>query len=112
MTFASLNVFGRTLKSLGTAGRNHWADHQVSLLIGPKVKPGVVGGVEYAATKGEHIALPIDSASGQGTANGDLKEADLLGSFGKTLCTAVGMAPTVTDKLIARGKTIASSITP
>ncbi len=110
VTFASLNVFGRTLKSLGTVGRNHWADHQVSILIGPKVKGGVVGGVVSAPSKGDYVALPIDSTSGMGTPNGDLQEGDLLGSFGKTLCSALGMQQSVIDQTIAKGKVVAGAL--
>jgi hypothetical protein len=111
VTFASLNVFGRTMKQLGQNGRNHWADHQVSLLIGPKVKAGVVGGVVSAPSKGDYVALPIDSASGTGTMTGDLQEGDLLGSFGKTLCSALGVPQSVTDTLISKGKTVAGALT-
>jgi hypothetical protein len=45
VTFASMNVFGRTLLRKGTAGRDHWPRHAVSLLIGKRVRAGVVGGV-------------------------------------------------------------------
>jgi hypothetical protein len=111
VTFASLNVFGRTLKSLGEVGRNHWADHHVSILIGPKVKAGVVGGVVSAPSKGDYVALPIDSGSGMGTPNGDLQEGDLLGSLGKTLCAAMGVPQQIIDQSISSGKVVAGALT-
>lgn len=106
VTFASLNVFGRTLKSLGSRGRNHWADHQVSILIGPKVRGGVVGGVQASPSKGDYVALPIDSRTGAGTPGGDLQEGDLLSSFGKTLAAAAGVDAAMAEQRILKGRRV------
>jgi uncharacterized protein DUF1501 len=34
VTFAAYNVFGRTLKENGLAGRDHWGSHHTTLMIG------------------------------------------------------------------------------
>ncbi len=38
VTFAMYNVFGRTLKKKGTRGRDHWASHHVTLMIGKPIR--------------------------------------------------------------------------
>lgn len=110
VTFATLNVFGRTLSQLGTAGRNHWAEHQVSVMIGSRIKGGVVGGLSLNSSLNEYTALPIDSASGQGNLNGDIPTPDLLASFGKTLCHAVGLPQALYDQQISRGKAVTGTL--
>ena len=55
VTFATLNVFGRTLLRKGTAGRDHWPRHAVSLLIGKRVRAGVVGGVVVGAERPQSL---------------------------------------------------------
>ena len=59
VTFATLNVFGRTFDGLN--GRGHNASHAVSVMIGKGFKGGVVGGI----VPGGHAA-DIDAASGRG----------------------------------------------
>ncbi|MBE7220160.1 MAG: DUF1501 domain-containing protein, partial [Caulobacteraceae bacterium] len=44
VTFATLNVFGRTLGAKGTAGRDHLAQHHVTYAAGKYVRAGVYGG--------------------------------------------------------------------
>ena len=44
VTFASLNVFGRTLKRNAGGGRNHNQNHHVMALFGKHVQGGVIGG--------------------------------------------------------------------
>ena len=88
VSFASLNVFGRTLGRGNADGRQHNPNHQVSLLIGKPFRGGVVGGV--ASLKDDYGALPIDAASGAGLASGNISPADTLASFGRTLLASVG----------------------
>ena len=98
-------MFGRTLTQLGSAGRNHWAEHHVSVMIGSKIKGGVVGGIQMNSNLGEYTA-GHDGGLGQRGHNlsGDVPTSDLLASFGKTLCHAVGMPQAVYDQQISKGK--------
>jgi hypothetical protein len=108
VTFALTNVFGRTLKKLGLRGRDHWASHHVSVLIGKGVRGGVVGGVEPKA--GDYYCTAIDSATGSSAAAGDIAFADTLGAMGKTLGAAVGVAPASLDVEINRGKVVRGAL--
>src|SRR5205085_9057497 len=83
-TFAMYNVFGRTLIKHGTQGRDHWASHHTTVMIGKPIRPGVIGGLEPQA--GDYYASPIDSKTGKGvTGGGDIPFADTLAAMGKTL---------------------------
>src|SRR5260370_40492949 len=70
VTFAMMNVFGRTLSAShgATNGRNHHGDHHVTVLIGKPMKGGVVGGLEPA--NNDYRATSIDSRSGGAGAGG------------------------------------------
>ncbi len=82
VTFAAMNVFGRTLVQNKAGGRDHLANHHVTVMIGKNVRPGVVGGI---APKGnDFTALPIDSRTGQGLAGADIPFEETLGAVGKT----------------------------
>jgi hypothetical protein len=109
VTFATLNVFGRTLKQLGRKGRNHWADHQVSMMIGKGLRGGVVGGVAAGAS-GDYAALPIDSRSGRGDPGGDIPASATLSAFAKTLGAALGVPQGVLDASITRGRVVAAAL--
>jgi hypothetical protein len=109
VTFATLNVFGRTLKQIGTKGRHHWADHQVSLLIGKPIRAGVVGGIAPGASQ-DYSALPIDARSGAGTTAGDIPVSQTLSAFGKTLGSAVGLPEDMLEKNISRGKVVRAAL--
>jgi len=65
VTFATINVFGRTLSAAkgNGRGRTHHGDHHVAVLIGKPFKGGVVGGVEPA--DGDYRATSIDATSGR-----------------------------------------------
>ncbi len=106
VTFAAYNVFGRTLKKLGTKGRDHWASHHCSILSGKAIKAGVVGGLEPKA--GDYYATSINSKTG--ASGGDIEFGDTLASMGKTLGAAVGIAREDLDKAIMRGKVVASAL--
>jgi hypothetical protein len=108
VTFAMLNVFGRTLKKLGTVGRDHWASHNTAVLIGKNVRPGVIGGLE--AKGGDYAATAINSTSGAPDPAGDIKFEDTLGSLGKTLGAALGVARPALDQQISRGKVVTSAV--
>jgi hypothetical protein len=102
VTFLSLNVFGRTLGATSTDGRQHNGNHEVSLSIGKPFRGGVIGGV--GPVDGDYGALGIDANSG---APGiDVAPIDTLGAFGKTVLTAVGVAPAVVTQSISSGAVI------
>lgn len=109
-TFAMMNVFGRTLIKLGLAGRDHWASHHATVMIGKGIRAGVVGGLEPKA--GDYYATPIDSSTGRAApgGGGDIAFADTLGAMGKTLGVAVGVARGVLDQQISQGKPVAAAL--
>lgn len=112
VTFATLHTFGRTLKQLGTAGRNHWADHHVATLIGKGIKPGVIGGLVAAPSKSDYTALAIDSTTGRGVMNGgDIQPGDSLGALGKTLGAALGVPKSYLNQAITKGLPVPAALT-
>jgi hypothetical protein len=108
VTFVWNTVFGRTLRSKGTRGRDHWANHNVSVLIGPNVRPGVVGGLRVTR---EGEATGIDSTTGAAVpGGGDVSFADTLYAFGRTLAAAVGVPDEGLAAELPRGKVIAGAL--
>jgi hypothetical protein len=108
-TFALYNVFGRTLKKLGVQGRDHWASHHTSVLIGKPIRGGVIGGLEPKA--GDYYATPIDSKTGRGVAGGgDIAFNDTLAAMGKTLGAAVGLSREALGTEISQGKIVESAL--
>ena len=101
VTFATINVFGRTFDTLN--GRGHNASHAVSLMIGKGFRGGVVGGI----TPGGHAA-DIDSASGLAVDGGDLSAADSLASVAKTLSMGVGLTDAQVNDRITTGRAVRS----
>jgi len=110
VTFASMNVFGRTMSidHKQRTGRDHLANHHCTLVIGKGIRGSVVGGVAPKAD--DFGALPIDSATGRGDPSGDISFDDSLGAVGKTLGAAVGVDPKVLDDQIVQGKVIAGAL--
>ncbi len=104
----SLNVFGRTLGADSTDGRQHNPNHQVSIAIGKPFAGGVIGGVTKLGK--DFGALAIDSASGAGSAAGDIKAEATLASFGKTALAAIGTPDAQIDMLITRGSVIRGAL--
>ncbi|MFT3695280.1 MAG: hypothetical protein QM831_19260 [Kofleriaceae bacterium] len=100
VSFASLNVFGRTLAGSHTDGRDHNPNHQVSITIGKGFAGGVLGGLQ-----------PIGSDFGC-TDIGSVKAVDTLASYGKTLMTAVGIDEAYTNKVITSGSVITGALAP
>ncbi len=97
VTFASLNVFGRTLLQQG-AGRSHNRNHHLTMIVGRNVKGGVIGGV--TPMNGDYGALNINSKTGAGEASGDIALTDSLSSVGKTLGVALGIPQSVVDATV------------
>jgi hypothetical protein len=101
VTFATLNVFGRTFD--GVNGRGHNASHAVSVIIGKGFKGGVVGGL----LPGGHAA-DIDPASGLAAEGGELGAGDSLASVAKTLGVGLGLTGAQVDDQMTAGRTIPS----
>lgn len=111
VTFAMMNVFGRTMIAADSGnGRQHNAGHHVTVLIGPGIKASVIGGVAQPAAGKEYQALPIVSATGAGSASGDVGYSDTFASMGKTLAAAVGLSPDVVDKNVLRGVAVKAAL--
>jgi hypothetical protein len=108
VTFASLNVFGRTLKRNAGGGRNHNQNHHVMTLFGKHVRGGVIGGV--GPVDGDFGALAIDSKSGKGGAGGDIDPLSSLESAGKTLAAALQVPNDRIEARINAGKVVAAAI--
>jgi hypothetical protein len=108
VSFISLNVFGRTLGPSNTDGRQHNANHQVSIAIGKPFKSGVIGGV--GPVDKDYGALAVNSQNGRGGAGGDVEPAATLPSFGKTVLTAVGVDDATIDQSITAGKVIPAAL--
>lgn len=107
VTFATCNVFGRTLvKTREGNGRNHNQNHHTTLMIGKGLKGGVVGGVVKLGT--DFGAEGIDSATGAMNPAGDIKASETLESMSKTLGKAMGVAPQALDARIKGGKPVAA----
>jgi hypothetical protein len=105
VTFAMMNVFGRTMIAANNAnanGRQHNADHHCTLMIGSGIQGGVVGGVAQPASGQEYQALPIDSSTGKGSTSGDVVFTSTFGAMGQTLAAACGLAPaTISSNIVA-----------
>lgn len=110
VTFVAQNVFGRTLsrKVRSTDGRDHHGNHHCTVMIGPRLRGSVIGGLELQGI--EYQAQAISSQTGQGGAGGDIAFADTLGAVGKTLGAAVGVNQSVLDSQITQGKVVTAAL--
>jgi hypothetical protein len=101
VTFATLNVFGRSLAQGGDQGRSHWSNHHTAVVIGKPFKAGVIGGLVPIGN--DLGAAAIDSATGDASTSGDIAVADSLPSFAKTLGRGLGVAQDYLDENIRGG---------
>ena len=108
VTFLSLNVFGRTLGPSNTDGRQHNANHQVSITIGKPFRGGVVGAIGPVAP--DFGATAIDSMTGAGAPSGDIHAIDSLAAFGQTMLAAVGGDPTAISSPTNTGKVVTAAL--
>lgn len=110
-SFALLNVFGRTLRRHGRAGRDHWADHHTAVVIGRPFAPAVIGGV---APRGDDFAAtPICARTGAPVA-ADTPQAIALSatlpSLGKTLGHGLGLPQELLDAAIPCGQVVRAAL--
>lgn len=98
VTFASFNVFGRTLL-LDGPGRSHNRFHHVTVLIGRHVRGSVIGGIERNSR--DYGATAFDSQTGLSTPDGDITQAESLASAGKTLGRSLGLSAEAVDATVA-----------
>lgn len=120
VTFAVLNVFGRNLngsKVESRGGRDHYANHAVSVLIGKHIKPGVTGGIALGTGGGfggganALAAAHIDSSTGLPSPNGDVPSSETYGALARTLGVALGIpAASLEPDFTAKGKVINSAL--
>ena len=117
VTFATLNVFGRNLNGIaktdGRAGRDHYGNHAVTVMIGKNVKPGVYGGVATGSSAA-FLASAIDSATGAPNASGDIPVAQTHVSAMRTLGVSLGIpeGDMATDfTAMAGGKVVKAAVT-
>lgn len=109
VTFATLNVFGRSLAQGGNQGRSHWSNHHTAVVIGKGFKPAVIGGL---VPVGDDLgAANIDSATGNASDTGDIKVGDSLPSFAKTLGRGLGVPQSVLDENIRGGAGVGAGAT-
>lgn len=108
VSLLTLNVFGRTLGSSNTDGRQHNENHQVSLAIGKPFRAGVIGGVGPVGR--DYGALAIDAKTGKGAAGGAIAPDDSLASFGKTALAAVGVEAGTITSAITSGEVITGAL--
>jgi hypothetical protein len=104
----TLNVFGRTLKSKGTKGRDHNKSHHVTVLMGDGIKGGIVGGIEHNKSGSDYQAQAIDSVTGAGSSSGDIPFEETLGAMGKTLGRAMGISAARMEQILPVGKVVQS----
>lgn len=116
VTFSTMNVFGRNLNGIAKVtdrtGRDHYGNHNVTLMIGKNFKSSVIGGV-VASSGGAYVANGIDSASGSPAASGDIPAAQTLVAAARTLGSGLGIPDSVqTPDWIASagGKTVPAAL--
>lgn len=101
VTFAMLNVFGRTLARNRSGGRDHNRHHGVMVSFGTGVKGGVYGGVNSNGR-----CRRINPNNGRPVNNGGIAEGDTLGTAGKSLLAAMGHNQAEIDDRIRRGRVL------
>jgi hypothetical protein len=115
VTFSSLNVFGRNLngisKTESKAGRDHYGNHSVAVMIGKNVQPGITGGVANVSggfgSSGTALgAGDIDSATGMvAPSGGDVARLDTHVAMARTLGAALGIPQAQMDQALVQGGT-------
>lgn len=102
----SINVFGRTLRTRGTAGRDHQRGHHVTVMMGPGLRGSVIGGVERSGN--DFRSTSIDSTTG--LPGGDIPFEENLGAMAKTLGAALGVPSEVLDESVHLGRPVRAAL--
>ena len=108
VTLMGLNVFGRTLASKGTTGRDHNGNLQGVFMTGANFKGGVIGGVK--PTGGDYGSMGIESDTGAANDNGDIPFLETFAAMGKTVGRGVGVEQAFLDANITGGKTVTAAL--
>lgn len=120
VTFATMNVFGRNLNGISKvtsrAGRDHYGNHSVMVMVGKNVKPGVIGGaVPGSGSNTALVASDIDSATGASMmGGGDIPANRTHVSAARTLGAALGLPDSVANGdyiAAAGGKVVGAALT-
>lgn len=105
-TFATLNTFGRTFKA--TSGRAHNGGHHVLSMVGPKVKPGVVGAPKPGPR--DYAAAAFASTTGRVDGTVDVAEDKTFIAAARTLMKATGVPDDRIDARLPGAPTIAAVV--
>ncbi len=108
VTFAVLNVFGRTLKRNTRGGRDHNGNAHAMMMFGPQIRGSVIGGI--APDGRDFSATAINSQTGASAPDGDVQPLESLESTAKTLGTALGLSSDVLKHRIQNGKVISAAL--
>lgn len=106
VTFGTLNVFGRTMNSQHTNGRDHNKNHQVSLAIGKAFRSSVIGGV--TTVDGDYGCTNIDPQSG--ASGGSITPDQSLASWAQTFMVGCGIDESVVTQQISSGSIIRGAL--
>ena len=103
----TLNVFGRTLRKKGTAGRDHNRRHHVMVMTGPGLRGGVVGGIERDGGN-DYRSRSIDPETG--APGGSIPYEETLSSMAHTLGKALGIDDQTLATNIKTGRVVRSAL--
>ena len=101
VTFAMLNVFGRTFNRNSQGGRNHNRYHGVMVALGSGIQGGVYGGVTS-----EGRAMNIDPMSGEAREQGGITADLALEAAGTSLALSMGYTEEQVNARIQGGDVI------
>ena len=104
-TVASLFVFGRTMQLNASGGRDHNGAHHVSVMFGPRIRPGVVGGLTGYGD-GVYGATGVDPATGAVALNGAIPPSATLTAWGRTLMKAIQLPDEAADRRLPSGRIV------
>ena len=103
VSFAMLNVFGRTFNRNSQGGRNHNRYHGVMVAFGSKIKGGVYGGVNS-----DGRAMNIDPVTGEAREQGGISAELALEAAGTSLARSMGYSEEQVSSRIQGGELIQS----
>ena len=109
VTFATLNVFGRTLGPGNTDGRQHNENHQVSVTIGKPFAGGVIGGVGPVGKDYGALADRLEDGQGAPPAATSRRSRRCRRSAARC-CRAVGVDKATVDTEIIGGTVIGAAL--